>query len=166
MEKLEKYSLETVIQTLKKCSGVQICMAYPSLRIADCDYQRMVGEFVGEKILSNLRSYDLELVNGSRIWFFTESQAANQLLGRRVHQVFVKDVSEKFIEENCRPLISVRLGKGPLYRTGVFELYDELDFVKRLSASVIHEFQNANSVKELKEALNKGLAVIENEYAN
>lgn len=161
MNKLEKYSLETVIETLKKCSGIQIVMVYPSLRIADSDYQRAVFEFDGLKLISYLRSYDLELANGSRIWFFSESQASNQLRGCRVHQVFVKDVSEKFIEENCRPLISARLSKGPLYRTGVFGLYDERDEVYRMARNLIIELQKCNSKVELQNALSGACQVVE-----
>ena len=159
--KLQKYSLEVVIETLKKCSGIHICMVYPSLREADSDYDRAVGEFSCEGAIYNLRSYDLELVNGSRLWFFTESQAANQLRGRRAHQVFVKDVSEKFIEENCRPLISSRLSKGPLYRTGVFELYDERDEVNKVARSLIIELQKCSSKVELQSLIKRSSETVE-----
>jgi hypothetical protein len=157
MNSLEKYSLETVIETLKKCSGIQICVIYPNLWDAEGDYQRVMSLFGALKLISCQRSYNLELANGSGLWFFAESERGNQLRGRRAHQVFVKDVSEKFINENCRPLVSAKLDKGPLYRTGVFRLYDEEDETRRAAETIITEVRQCRTEKQLGLALSKAL---------
>lgn len=166
MEKLEKYTVEAIVNTLRKCSGIYICIlsqnAAMSSQLMDDIFKLCKNEL--ETYFSN----KLRLKNGSEVFFASYLSGYTNLCGARCNQIFINgEVTEEFLETMVRPLISSYPNRnGAIFKNGVFQLFDELDETKRLASSIIYELQEARSLKDVRESLDKGLAAIKHEYAN
>ena len=151
---MEKYSLDTIIATLKHCAGIKICALYPSYQRADPHYEYIASRLESE--ISRYNSYDLQLSNGS--CFSVVPELRQELLrGRRYHQIFL----EKDVKASLDNRILIHSAGESLFKTGVFALFDELDEVKRAAAKVISDFSGALTLFELNVALENAKKLVQ-----
>lgn len=161
MEKLEKYSLDAIRETLESCATIRVAIIYDKL----VDIMLM-SRFMLDSGICKKPQFEIEYSNGSRLQFLSSSKEED-LCGLRFHQIFISgEVSEKTLRM-VRPLVTfTSRERGPIFKTGVFRLWEEARFTRSLAESVMKEISNARSISSLRYALSKGVAAIDNEYAN
>jgi hypothetical protein len=161
MEKLEKYSLQQIAETLKKCSGIKICILQPSSRMANSvfDWFSSYGESFRYSprtglIQTSLNHSTLSVLSGVYL---------NSIRGTYYDQVFVyKGFHDKDLEQvYASTLHGGSREDSPIFKRGVFLLFDELDEVKRAAAKVISDFSGVLTLFELNVAFENAKKLVQ-----
>lgn len=167
MKTLEKYSLNTIINTLKACSGIKIAIIASNQLLLRSIYGECGYEMPEARQAKS--SNELILPNGSRLSLLNYGGVLweSQLIGKRFNQIFLSEGLESLVEDaEIRRIITNEGPEGPLFKTGIFQLWDELDFVKRISENLILDIKFCSTKQELQNVLEKAKNQIKYENNN